>query len=72
MDIKYLFVLWLNVLVSELELRNMLRREEDKMDAVIKINSGAGGTESMDWANMLFRMYQRYCQNHNYKFKVII
>ena len=57
-------------LVSELELRNMLRREEDKMDAVIKINSGAGGTESQDWAEMLMRMYSRWCESKGYKLAI--
>ena len=53
--------------IEDLELRNMLRREEDKMDAVIKINSGAGGTESQDWASMLMRMYLRWCEKNGYK-----
>ncbi len=54
-------------LIEALELRNMLRREEDKMGVVLKINSGAGGTESQDWASMLMRMYLRYCEKHGYK-----
>ncbi len=54
-------------LIEELELKNMLRREEDKLGAVLKINAGAGGTESQDWASMLFRMYQRWCESNNYK-----
>ena len=54
-------------LIEELELRNMLRREEDHMGVVLKINSGAGGTESQDWASMLMRMYLRYCEKHGYK-----
>ena len=54
-------------LVESLELRNMLRREEDKLGAVLKINSGAGGTESQDWASMLMRMYVRWCEQKNYK-----
>ena len=54
-------------LVENLELKNMLRREEDKLGAVLKINAGAGGTESQDWASMLFRMYQRWCESKNYK-----
>ena len=54
-------------LIEDLELKNMLRREEDKLGAVLKINAGAGGTESQDWASMLFRMYQRWCENKNYK-----
>ena len=44
------------VLIENLELRNMLRREEDKLGVVLKINSGAGGTESQDGAQMLMRM----------------
>ena len=54
-------------LIEDLELKNMLRREEDKLGAVLKINAGAGGTESQDWDSMLFRMYQRWCENKNYK-----
>jgi peptide chain release factor 2 len=54
-------------LLEELELKNMLRREEDRLGAVLKINAGAGGTESQDWASMLFRMYQRWCESKNYK-----
>lgn len=56
--------------IEDLELRNMLRREEDKLGAVIKINSGAGGTESQDWAEMLMRMYSRWCEEHGYKLAV--
>ena len=54
-------------LLEKLELRNMLRHDEDKMDAILKINSGAGGTESQDWASMLMRMYLRWCERHGYK-----
>jgi len=54
-------------LIENLEMKNMLRHEEDKLGAVLKINAGAGGTESQDWAEMLYRMYQRYCDNHGYK-----
>ena len=53
--------------IESLELRNMLRREEDKLGVVLKINSGAGGTESQDWASMLMRMYLRWCEKHGYK-----
>ncbi|MCM1035720.1 MAG: peptide chain release factor 2 [Bacteroides sp.] len=53
--------------IEALELRNMLRREEDKLGVVLKINSGAGGTESQDWASMLMRMYLRWCEQHGYK-----
>ena len=54
-------------LVENLELRNMLRREEDKLGAMLKINSGAGGTESQDWAQMLMRLYIRWGERHSYK-----
>lgn len=54
-------------MIENLELRNMLRHEEDKLGAVLKINSGAGGTEGQDWASMLFRMYQRWCEARGYK-----
>ena len=57
-------------LVEDLELKNMLRNEEDKLGAILKINSGAGGTEGQDWANMLFRMYQRWAEAHQYKITV--
>ena len=53
--------------IEDMELRNMLRREEDSLGAVLKINSGAGGTESQDWASMLMRMYLRYCEDRGYK-----
>lgn len=58
-------------LVEELEFKNMLRNEEDKLGAILKINAGAGGTESQDWALMLMRMYTRYAERHNYKIKEI-
>lgn len=54
-------------LIEDLELKNMLRNEEDKLGAVLKINSGAGGTESMDWAEMLYRMYLRWGEINGYK-----
>jgi peptide chain release factor 2 len=54
-------------LVEDLETKNMLRREEDRLGAVLKINAGAGGTESNDWADMLMRMYLRWAEKHNYK-----
>ena len=53
--------------LEALEMKNMLRREEDEMSCVLKINSGAGGTESQDWAQMLMRMYMRYAEKHGYK-----
>ena len=53
--------------IEALELKNMLRQEEDPMSCVLKINSGAGGTESQDWASMLMRMYMRYAEAQGYK-----
>ena len=58
-------------LVEELELRNMLSGEEDKMGAIVDINAGAGGTEALDWASMLLRMYTRWCEAHGYKVKML-
>ena len=57
--------------IEALELRNMLRRDEDRMGAIMKINSGAGGTESLDWAAMLQRMYTRYGERNGYKVRVL-
>ncbi|MFR9602883.1 MAG: peptide chain release factor 2 [Rikenellaceae bacterium] len=54
-----------------LELRNMLRGEEDKLGAIMDINAGAGGTEALDWASMLMRMYTRWGEAHGYKVKVL-
>jgi len=56
--------------IEALELKNMLRQEEDSMACVLKINSGAGGTESQDWAEMLMRMYMRYAEAQGYKVAV--
>ncbi len=56
-------------LIEDLELRNMLRNKEDSLGAIVKINSGAGGTESLDWAGMLMRMYLRWGERNNYKVK---
>lgn len=58
-------------IIEEIELRNMLRNEEDKFGAIMKINSGAGGTESMDWASMLYRMYLRWGELNGYKVKSV-
>lgn len=54
-------------LLETIEMKNMLSNEEDRLGAVIKIVAGAGGTEAQDWADMLFRMYQRYCERQGYK-----
>lgn len=58
------------VLLESLELKNMLREEADAMSCVLKINSGAGGTESQDWASMLMRMYMRWGEANGYKVSV--
>ncbi len=57
--------------IESLELRNMLRREEDHLGAILDINAGAGGTEALDWAAMLMRMYTRWGEAHGYKVKVM-
>lgn len=56
-------------MIEDLEVRNMLRKEEDQLGAILKINAGAGGTESNDWAAMLLRMYIRWSERNNYKVK---
>lgn len=58
-------------LIENLELKNMLRNEEDKLGAYLQINPGAGGTESHDWAEMLMRMYIRWGERNNYKVKEV-
>ncbi|MDZ7771191.1 MAG: peptide chain release factor 2 [Balneolaceae bacterium] len=57
--------------LEELELRNMLRGEDDHRDAILTFNPGAGGTESQDWAEMLYRMYTRWANQHDYEVSVI-
>lgn len=57
--------------VENLEFRNMMRDEEDSLNAIININSGAGGTESCDWAEMLLRMYTRWAERNNYTVKLL-
>ncbi len=58
-------------LVETLEMKKMLKNEEDKCDAILEINPGAGGTESQDWAEMLLRMYTMWGEKYKYKTKVI-
>jgi peptide chain release factor 2 len=57
-------------LIENLEMKNMLRSEEDHLGAVLKINAGAGGTEAQDWAEMLYRMYSRWSESKGYKVTV--
>ncbi len=56
--------------VETLEMKNMLSKEEDQFGAIIKIVAGAGGTEAQDWADMLFRMYQRWAERQGYKCEI--
>lgn len=56
-------------MIEDLEVRNMLQKEEDQLGAILKINSGAGGTESNDWAAMLMRMYLRWAERNGYNVK---
>jgi len=60
-----------SIVIAELEFLQMLSNEEDAFDAILKINPGAGGTESQDWAEMLMRMYIRYGERNNFKVKEI-
>lgn len=57
--------------LDDLEFLQMLSNKEDSFDAILKINPGAGGTESQDWAEMLMRMYIRYGERHDFKVKQI-
>lgn len=58
--------------LAALELKNMLTGEDDHRDAIITFNPGAGGTESQDWAQMLFRMYTRWAEQNGYKVSTIV
>lgn len=58
-------------LIEDLEFKNMLSEEEDVLGAILKINPGAGGTESQDWAEMLMRMYIRWGERNSYKVREI-
>ncbi len=57
--------------IDKLEFRKMLSKDEDRLNAIVNINSGAGGTESQDWAEMLMRMYLRWSERNNYKSNVL-
>ena len=61
----------LSLQLDELELRLMMSDGYDARDAILAIHAGAGGTESQDWADMLFRMYLRWAENHGYKMEVL-
>jgi peptide chain release factor 2 len=55
--------------IEDLEFRRMMNNEEDRLSVLLTINSGAGGTESCDWAEMLLRMYMRWGESHGYKLR---
>lgn len=57
--------------IEQLELKNMLRKEEDSFGAILKLNAGAGGTESLDWTEMLMRMYILWGEKNGYKVKEV-
>jgi peptide chain release factor 2 len=67
-DVQYAAAL---ELVEKLELQQMLSGKEDKLGAIMDINAGAGGTEALDWAQMLMRMYTRWGEAHGYSVKVV-
>jgi len=60
-----------SALLDQFETKKMLNGENDHLGAILSIHPGAGGTESQDWVNMLFRMYSRWCDKNNYKYKII-
>ena len=57
--------------VSDLEFQSLLGEPDDRRNAILAINAGAGGTESQDWVEMLFRMYLRWCESRNFTTRVI-
>ena len=57
--------------LEDLEFQKMLSGEEDKLDAILEINSGAGGTESQDWSEMLLRMYRMWAEKNDYKYQLL-
>ena len=57
--------------VEEARLETLLSGKYDSFNAILTLHAGAGGTEAMDWTNMLFRMYSMYAEKHNYKVKVL-
>lgn len=57
--------------ISDLEFKNMLGGEDDEKNAILTIHSGAGGTESQDWAQMLLRMYTRWSERHGFKVNLV-
>ncbi|NLB60986.1 MAG: PCRF domain-containing protein, partial [Clostridiales bacterium] len=58
-------------IVAELKLETLLRGDYDSSNAVLSLHAGAGGTEAQDWVSLLYRMYTRYCESHDYQVKVL-
>ena len=58
-------------LMDDLEVELLLDGEYDDCNCILEVHAGAGGTEACDWANMLYRMYLRWCEKHNYKIELI-
>ncbi len=61
----------LNTIIEELEVKTMLNQEFDSLNCYLEIHPGAGGTESCDWASILLRMYERFCEKNNYTYDII-
>src|SRR5574344_320405 len=57
--------------LNDLEIKELLDGPYDNWECILELHPGAGGTESCDWANMLLRMYTRWCEKHNYKYEII-
>lgn len=57
--------------IDDLEINVLLNQENDKLNCFLEIHPGAGGTESCDWAEMLLRMYLKFCEKNNYKYEII-
>lgn len=57
--------------LNKVELYTLLNGEYDKNNCILELHAGAGGTEACDWTNMLYRMYLRYLENHNFKYELI-
>ena len=57
--------------IDKIEIHKLLNEKDDHRNAILTIHPGAGGTESEDWANMLFRLYTRWCEKNNYKINIL-
>jgi peptide chain release factor 2 len=57
--------------VNDLEFQSLLGEPDDRRNAILAVNAGAGGTESQDWVEMLFRMYLRWCESNNFTTRII-